>query len=46
MVIDYSQNVNKFTQLDVVADVANYKVFSRLDLKSACHQIPILQDEN
>ncbi|XP_026332221.1 uncharacterized protein LOC113239427 [Hyposmocoma kahamanoa] len=51
MCIDYSQTINKFTYLDayplpnmedVVAKVAKWKVFSKIDLKSAYHQIPIL----
>ena len=54
LVIDYSQTVNRFTQLDayplpniekLVGDVARYKVFSTLDLRSAYHQIPIREDE-
>ena len=50
MVIDYSQTVNRFTQLDayplpkineMVNKIAKYRVFSKIDLKSAYHQIPI-----
>ena len=50
LVIDYSQTINRFTQLDAyplpniektVGDIACYKVFSTMDLKSAYHQIPI-----
>ncbi len=51
MVIDYSQTVNRFTQLDayplpgmdaLVRQVAQYSVYSTLDLRSAYHQIPII----
>ena len=54
LVIDYSQTINRFTQLDayplpnmekMVGDVARYKVFSTLDLRSAYHQIPIRDEE-
>ena len=50
MVIDYSQTINKFTQLDayplprmqdVVNNVAKFKNFSTLDLTSAYHQIEL-----
>ena len=50
LVIDYSQTVNQFTQLDayplpriddMVNTVAQYSVFSTIDLKAAYHQIPI-----
>ena len=49
--IDYSQTINRYTYLDAypmpriddqVHKIANYKVFSTLDLQSAYHQIPIL----
>ena len=54
LVIDYSQTINRFTQLDayplpnmekMVGDVARYRVFSTLDLRSAYHQIPIREEE-
>ncbi|XP_068235686.1 uncharacterized protein [Palaemon carinicauda] len=54
MVIDYSQTINRFTELDAyplpridetVNNVSRYKVFSTLDLKSAYHQVPIREDE-
>jgi len=50
MVIDYSQTINKFMQLDayplprmqdVVNSVVQYKKFSTLDLTSAYHQIEL-----
>lgn len=50
MVIDYSETINLFSKLDayplksveaVLNDVAENHYFSRLDLKSAYHQIPI-----
>ena len=54
LVIDYSQTINKFTQLDAyplpriddqVNSIAQYKVFSTIDLKSAYHQVPISNSE-
>lgn len=54
LVIDYSRTVNKFTELDayplpnieaLAHKVSQYKVFSMLDLKSAYHQIPIIDHE-
>ena len=48
--IDYSQTINKYTQLDgyplprmqdVVNKVAQYNIYSTLDLKSAYHQITL-----
>jgi len=50
LVIDYSQTINKITQLDAyplpridefVNEIAQYRVFSSIDLKSAYHQIPL-----
>jgi len=50
MVIDYSRTINRFTQLDayplprmqdVVQNVAQYNVYSTLDLKSAYHQLEL-----
>ena len=54
MVIDYSQNTNNFTQLDayplpllqgVVKQVAQYKVYSTLDMSSAYHQIELPESD-
>ena len=54
MVVDYSQTVNKFTQLDaypqkrvddLVQKVSQYSLFSTFDLKSSYHQIPIREEE-
>ncbi len=54
LVIDYSQTINRFTQLDAyplpriddtVTKIAQYKVFSTIDLKSAYHQVPIREEE-
>lgn len=54
MVIDYSQTVNKFTLLDayplpniddLIRKVAAHKIFSTIDLRSAYHQVPILEEE-
>ncbi|XP_045766956.1 uncharacterized protein LOC123868459 [Maniola jurtina] len=54
LVIDYSMTINKFTELDafplpsiesVVSNVSRFKVFSQIDLKSAYHQVPILENE-
>ena len=50
MVIDYSQTINKFTQLnayplpridDLVNKVSQYNYFSTVDLKNAYHQVPL-----
>lgn len=50
LVIDYSQTINKFTQLnanplpridDLVNKVSQYSYFSTIDLKSAYHQVPL-----
>lgn len=54
MVVDYSQTINRFTQLDayplpsiegIISRVSQYSVFSSIDLQSAYHQIPILDKE-
>lgn len=54
MVIDYSQTINRYTELDayplpsielIVSEVAKYSYFSQIDLKSAYHQVPILPKE-
>ena len=54
MVVDYSQTINRFTYLDAfplptthstVSKVAQYSVFSSLDLKSAYHQIKLSEQD-
>jgi len=53
-VVDYSQTVNRFTQLDayplpnieeVVNNVAQDKFYSSVDLRSAYYQVPLREDE-
>ena len=54
MVIDYSQTINRYTELDayplpriddMVSKISKYSVFSTLDLKSAYHQIPLPEED-
>lgn len=54
MVIDYSQTINKYTDLiaypvpgitEMVEKVSSYSWFSSIDLKSAYHQIPLKVSE-
>lgn len=54
LVIDYSQTINRFTQLDAyplpridetVNKIAQYRVFSTIDLKSVYHQVPIKEED-
>ena len=54
LVIDYSQTINKYTNLDAyplpnieetVNKISQYRVFSTIDLKSAYHQVPIREHE-
>nr|XP_039250117.1 uncharacterized protein LOC120327823 [Styela clava] len=53
-VIDYSQTINKFTQLDafplpnmsdIINEIAPYRVYSTVDLKSAYHQVPLEKED-
>ena len=48
--IDYSQSVNRYTELDafplprnddLINDLSKYRYFSKFDLRSAYHQIPL-----
>ena len=54
MVIDYSDTINMFTELDaypmpniikLINDISKYKYFTTLDLKSAYHQVPIKEED-
>jgi len=54
MVIDYSQMINRFTLLDafplprindLVNNIAQYRVYSTIDLRSAYHQVPLREEE-
>ena len=54
LVIDYSQTINKYTNLDAyplpniektVNKISQYRVFSTINLKSAYHQVPIREHE-
>ncbi|GFX21450.1 retrovirus-related Pol polyprotein from transposon opus [Trichonephila clavipes] len=54
MVVDYSQTINKYTLLDayplpkieeVILKISKNKIFSKIDLQSAYHQIPIQNSE-
>ena len=54
LVIDYSQTINKYTELDAyplpridnyVNDLAKYNYFSKIDLKSAYHQVPLREED-
>ncbi|GFT30801.1 retrovirus-related Pol polyprotein from transposon gypsy [Trichonephila clavipes] len=54
IVVDYSQTINKYTLLDsyplpkieeVILKISKNKVFSKIDLQSAYHQIPIQDSE-
>ncbi|MCP4800870.1 MAG: DDE-type integrase/transposase/recombinase, partial [bacterium] len=54
LAIDYSQTINRFTQLDafplprindLVNDIAQYRVFSTIDLRSAYHQVPLKKED-
>ena len=52
MVIDYSQTINKFMYLDayplprindMIEKIAEYEFFTAMDLRSAYHHVPILE---
>jgi len=54
MVIDYSQTINRYTEIDafpipliedLVQKIAKNKIFSTIDLKSAYHQIPLCEED-
>ena len=54
MVVDYSQTINRFTLLDAfplprisdqVNAIAQYRVFSTIDLPSAYQQVPLRKEE-
>lgn len=54
LAIDYSETINKYTLLDAyplpriddtVNQIAQYKVYSTIDLKSAYHQVPIREED-
>ena len=54
MVIDYSDTINLFTELDaypmpnvlkMIQDISKYKYFSTFDLKAAYHQVQIQEED-
>ena len=54
LVLDYSQTINRFTILDafplprindMINDIAQYRVFSTIDLRSAYHQVPLKTED-
>lgn len=54
MVVDYSQTITRFTLLeafpiprihDLVHKLAKYRVYCKLDLKSAYYQVPLKENE-
>ena len=54
LVIDYSETINRYTFptayplpriADIVQNLAKYRFFSRIDLKSAYHQVPIAKED-
>ena len=55
MVVDYSETVNKYTQLDayplpkidkLVNNITKYKIYSTIDLRSAYYQIPLSENDS
>ena len=55
MVIDYSETINRFTELDaypmpnivkMINDISKYKYFTTLDLKLAYHQVPMKEEDH
>ena len=55
LAIDYSQTINRFTLLDafplprindLVNEIAQYRVFSTIDIRSAYHQVPLKEEDN
>ena len=54
LVVDYSQTINRFTELDAypvprmddfINNIAKYRVFTAIDMKSAYHQIPLKAED-
>ena len=54
MCVDYSQTINKFTELDgyplprmqdVIHNVLQHNIFTTLDLKSGCHRVELRKDD-
>ena len=53
MVVDYSETINMYTQLDaplpkideMVYYIAKYKVFNTIDLRSAYYQVPLVEED-
>ncbi|KAJ8890693.1 hypothetical protein PR048_010202 [Dryococelus australis] len=55
MAVDYSQTINRFTEFDafplphiddIVNKVASYKIYSRIDLRSAYYQVPLRKERS
>ena len=54
LAIDYSQTINRFILLDAIPllrindllnDIAQYRVFSTIDLRSVYHQVPLKEED-